>query len=284
VNNILCDNNDAGMFATAFMGYYNLETGCFTYVNAGHNPPLAKKSGSTYEFLTSKPGLVLGCTRDAVYNEEEITLGRGDVIFLFTDGVTEAMNAGKVLFSEERLHEALNKYNDYPPKDLLFAVKQEIDLFAGGVEQTDDITMLALKVSAGKELKIEASVEKLREVIDFINAELERVDCPPGIRNQIDGAVDEIFVNIAQYAYKPAGGSAVINITAGEEVVIRFEDTGVPYNPLEHADPDLDEPLMQHKIGGLGIFLVKNLMDTVEYRRVENKNILTMTKKIQKFL
>ncbi|MCL2320407.1 MAG: SpoIIE family protein phosphatase, partial [Treponema sp.] len=108
VNNILCDNNDAGMFATAFMGYYNLETGGFTYVNAGHNPPLVKKSGSTYEFIRTKPGLVLGCTRDAVYNEEEITLGRGDVIFLFTDGVTEAMNSGKVLFSEERLHEALN--------------------------------------------------------------------------------------------------------------------------------------------------------------------------------
>ena len=132
-----------------------------------------------------------------------------------------------------------------------------------------------------KKLTVEASLKNLDEVIGFINDELERQNCPPELQTQIDLAVEEIFVNIANYAYQPASGSAVVSIAVGEEAVIRFEDAGKPYNPLERPDPDLDKPLMERDIGGLGIFLVKKIMDKVDYRRIDNKNVLVMTKKIE---
>jgi len=132
-----------------------------------------------------------------------------------------------------------------------------------------------------KELIVEAKIERINEVFDFINAELEHHTCPPELQSNINIAAEEIFTNIANYAYPSAKGNAVISITVGEEAVIRFEDTGKPYNPLEHPAPDLDKPLMERKIGGLGIFLVKNLMDKVEYVRMDDKNLLVLTKKIK---
>ena len=148
VNNTLCENNDAGMFVTAFMGYYNLANGSFVYVNAGHNPPLIKKSAGDYNVLKTKPCLVLGCMEDMVYSEDEVIFEPGDSIYMYTDGVTEAMNIDKDFFSEPRLLELLNKCRDYEPQSLLSAIQQEVNIFRGSAEQADDITMLALKVNS----------------------------------------------------------------------------------------------------------------------------------------
>ena len=146
VNNRLCKNNDANMFVSALIGFYNIPSGRLVFVNAGFNPPLIKKSGKDYEFLRTKPCLVMSYMANAEYKEEEVTLEPGDVICLYTDGVTEAMNAKREIFSESCLLEFMKKYRDRPPKDLISALKQEIDNFEGEAEQTDDITMLALKI------------------------------------------------------------------------------------------------------------------------------------------
>jgi len=295
VNKKLCESNEAEMFVTAFMGVYNIQSGKFVYVNAGHNPPLLKKHGSAYEYLHTDPCFVLAWMKTAEYRETEITLEPGDVLFLYTDGVTEAMNRGKELFSEERLLEALNANKDKQSEELLSAVKREIDNFAGETEQADDITMLTFKINntAGiseaeappgevKKLDINASLENLNKALDFINTELERHGCSKDIRGKIEIAVEEIFVNIADYAYSPDSGNAVIFLSVTDTITIRFEDTGKPYNPLEKPEPDLSKPLMERDIGGLGVFLVKKLMDNVEYSRVGNKNVLVMTKAINK--
>jgi len=283
VNNMLNENNDAFMFVTAFMGYYDITSGKFVYVNAGHNPPLVKKCGGSCEFLKTTPHFFLAWNKDTQYAEEEIILNSGDILYLYTDGVTEALNKDNELFSEQRLLEAFNKYGDYQPKELLHAIKQEIDSFAEDTEQADDITMLVLKVNSitekyAKKLEVEANIENLDAVLDFINAELP--NCPLELRNNIDVAVEEIFVNIANYAYKPDKGNVAIYISAKQKISIKFEDKGRAYNPLEQGEPDLDKPLMERKIGGLGIFLVKKLMDDVEYMRTENKNILIITKNL----
>jgi sigma-B regulation protein RsbU (phosphoserine phosphatase) len=292
VNNKLCENNNADMFVTAFIGFYNIPSGRFVFVNAGHNPPLVKKHGSGYEFLETEPGFVLAWMKNAEYKEKEIFLEPGDLLFLYTDGVTEAMNQRKELFGEQRLLAALNGNSDSAPKDLLPAVKREVDNFAGGTEQADDITMLALKVNgtagqsqgappdAVKKLEINASLENLNKALNFINTELEQHGCPEDIRGKIEIAVEEIFVNITNYAYSPDSGNAVIFLSVTDNIIIRFEDTGRPYNPLEKGEPDLSKPLMERDIGGLGVFLVKKLMDNVEYSRVGNKNVLVMTKGI----
>ena len=285
VNKKLCEGNETGMFVTAFVGFYNITTGRLVYVNAGHNPPLVKKRGGNYEYLKTDPCLVLAFLNDTKYREEEIYLGGGDVLFMYTDGVTEAMNSGRDMFGEQKLLDALNKNKDSPPHALLRAVKSEVDAFAGGAEQADDITMLALKISEKassssetKELKIEAKAENLGTLIDFINAGLANLKYAPDERNEIGIASEEIFINIVNYAYTPESGFVDVFVSAKDGALIRFEDSGRPYNPLEQADPDLEKPLSEREIGGLGVFLVKKIMDKVEYARQGSKNILTLTK------
>ena len=287
VNNLLCENNNAGVFVTAFMGYYNTASGKFVYVNAGHSPPFIKKAGKDYELLKTKPCLVLACIEDVDYYEEEIILEKGDTIFLYTDGVTEAMNPDRVLFSEQNLFNTLKKNRDCPPLDLLSAVKTEIDIFAEGAGQADDITMLALRIDhltekCMKELIVEASTESLDEVIDFVNMELARYNCPNSLQTYMNLAAEEIFINIARYAYTASGGSVSICIgSEGNNVVIMFEDSGKPFNPLEQPPPDMIKLLREQETSHLGIFLVTKIMDKVDYTRKDDKNIFTMVKKIR---
>ena len=132
-----------------------------------------------------------------------------------------------------------------------------------------------------KELNIEAKVENLDEVLEFVDAELEARDCSMKIQTQLDVAVEELFVNIAHYAYKPETGMATIRIEFIEEplsIVITFIDSGKPYDPLAREDPDVTLSAEERQIGGLGIYLVKKTMDDVIYKYEDGKNILTIKK------
>jgi len=150
VNNMLCENNEAGMFVTAFLGFLDIPSGKFTYVNAGHNLPLLRSSSTNpanrrFDWLKARPGFVLVGMGDTFYKQDEIILLPGDELFLYTDGVTEAVNRENKLFSSPRLLETVNEYLDLPLKELTVSIRREIEKFANGAEQTDDITMLALR-------------------------------------------------------------------------------------------------------------------------------------------
>ena len=126
------------------------------------------------------------------------------------------------------------------------------------------------------ELIIEARIENLDAVLDFVNGQLG--DCPPKVQNKIGIAVDEVFSNIARYAYHPEAGDVEIRITVAGDITIEFEDSGIAYDPLAAGQPDITLPAEERELGGLGIFIVKNIMDSVEYRREGEKNILTIKK------
>ena len=144
-NEQLCEGNDAGLFVTAWMGVLEISTGQFTYVNAGHNPPLLLRKGESFEWLKSRPGFVLAGMEGVRYRENTIQLNPGDRLYLYTDGVTEATNGAQELFGEERLQNALNEALDLPVQQLLKRIKECIDAFVGEAEQFDDITMLGLE-------------------------------------------------------------------------------------------------------------------------------------------
>ena len=129
-----------------------------------------------------------------------------------------------------------------------------------------------------KELIIEAKVENLNTVLDFVNTELESVDCPMKLATQVAIAVEEIFVNIAHYAYGSETGNATIRMAVEPEVIIEFEDSGKPFIPLEKEDADITLSAEEREIGGLGIFMVKKIMDSVEYKNEDGKNILIIRK------
>ena len=133
-----------------------------------------------------------------------------------------------------------------------------------------------------KELKLDATIENIEVVTDFINEELEAFDCPMKTQMKIDIAVDEIFGNIAHYAYAPEVGEATVRVEVTEEsaVVITFIDSGIPYDPLAKSDPDITLSLEEREIGGLGIYMVKKSMDEISYEYKDGQNVLTIKKNL----
>jgi len=134
-----------------------------------------------------------------------------------------------------------------------------------------------------KELDIEAVKDNITEVLGFIDEQLESTGCSPKTLMQIDLAAEEIFVNIAEYAYDPETGPATVRVEVkpdGSAVIITFIDHGVPYDPLAKEDPDVTLSAAERKVGGLGIFLVKKNMDNIKYKYVNGSNILTIIKKL----
>ena len=133
------------------------------------------------------------------------------------------------------------------------------------------------------ELTLQASLEKLDEVLAFVEENMEKNECPMKVLMQVQIAVEEIFVNIAHYAYDSEQGMVTIRVEVGGDplqVIITFIDQGIPYDPLKKEDPDVTLSAEERKIGGLGIFMVKKSMDDVKYEYADGKNILTISKKI----
>ncbi len=150
-NEKLCEGNDAGMFVTAWMGFLNIKTGKVTYANAGHNPPAVKHADGSFTYLRSRPGLVLAGMEGIRYRKNELQLEPGDVIYLYTDGVTEANDSDNKLYGEERLLGILNQNANAAPKAICDAVKADVDAFVGEAPQFDDITMLTILYNGSQE-------------------------------------------------------------------------------------------------------------------------------------
>lgn len=135
-----------------------------------------------------------------------------------------------------------------------------------------------------RELTVEAKLDHLDEVLAFVDSSLEEMECPIKAQMQIDVAVEEVFVNIASYAYTPETGSATLQIKTEQDppaVAITFIDSGVPFDPLLKPDPDVTLPAEERQIGGLGIYMVKKSMDDMRYVYEGGQNILTILKKLQ---
>ena len=131
-----------------------------------------------------------------------------------------------------------------------------------------------------KELTLPAAAENIEKAVAFVNGQLEAAGCPPKVTVQIDIAIDELFGNIAHYAYGKDTGDATVRVEVTEEqsVIITFIDSGIPYNPLEKPDPDVAQSLEERQIGGLGIFMVKKSMDDITYEYKDGQNILRIKK------
>ena len=143
-NEKLCEGNDAGMFVTAWMGLLNVRTGLVTFANAGHNPPLVRHGDGSFTYLKSRPGFVLAGMEGIRYRKNELQLQPGDMLYLYTDGVTEATDASNELYGENRLAALLDTSTDADAQHICAAVKADVDAFVGEAPQFDDMTMLCL--------------------------------------------------------------------------------------------------------------------------------------------
>ena len=288
-NEKLCENNESGMFVTAWMGILDINTGKMQFANAGHNPPILKRADGTFEYLKSRAGFVLAGMDGVFYRVNELTLNKGDRLFLYTDGVPEATNAQNQLYGEDRLLEFMNNNVNLEATELLPKLKNNIDEFVGEAPQFDDITMLMFdyKSKQGDEQMLNkifpAKTDALTDVLAFVEQALEENQCSMKIQTAICVAIEEVFVNVAHYAYEGKDGDVEFNITfdkANRNITFKMSDSGIPFDPLKKADPDITLSADEREVGGLGIFITKKTMDTVTYAYENGKNVLTMVKKI----
>lgn len=211
-------------------------------------------------------------------------------LHLYTDGVPEATNAKNELFGTDRMLVALNKDPAATPEQVLRNVREAVDDFVLEAEQFDDLTMLCLEFKGDtsmtekcKELSVPAEVEKLPELLSFLEQQLEEAGCPMKTQMQISVAAEEIFVNIANYAYAPGKGIATVRLTISQNpdtATITFIDRGTPFDPLKKEDPDVTLSAEEREIGGLGIYMTKKTMDEVRYEYKDGQNLLTLIKKL----
>ncbi len=293
VNHLLCEGNEDDMFVTAWLGMLDTETGKLIYVNAGHNPPLIRltqegnEAAATYEYLQEKPGFILAGIDGLRYKEHELQMHPGDALFLYTDGATEAKNEREEFYGTERLRDYLNAHRFGESKKLLVGVREDIRSFVGEAEQFDDITLMQVKYLGYKKkenmkkMSFPAETGKLDDVLQFVGAELEKSRCSGRIQMQIELCVEEIFVNIANYAYAKRENDVLVTMKQeGDVLTLQFIDHGIPFDPLKQKTPDIKAAAREREIGGLGIFLVREKMDDVQYDYQNGKNILTMKKRI----
>ncbi len=285
----LVEGNDASMFVTAWVGVLDYGTGNVEYVNAGHNPPLMWNREEGWHWIRQKSGPVLGLF-EVPYRAHQIECQAGDTFLLYTDGVTEAFDVNEQLYGEERLLAVAEEGYRMHPRELLEAVRGDVAAYAKGAVQSDDITVLALEVGVPPEvtatLEVPAVIEELDTVNAFLHAELNARLCPQRVQNQLDIAVEELFVNVCHYAYPNAtedepGGVRIQRtyIADPPSVSVDIIDEGIPYDPLAKPDAVTPENIEDVPIGGLGILMAKRCTDEMRYERVDNCNIVTIVKK-----
>lgn len=287
VNRAVCTGNTRGMFVTAWLGILDLQTGVLDFVNAGHNPPLIKNGAGKYHYLTMRTNLILGAFDGYRYKGERLTLAPGDGLLLYTDGVTESRTKDAELFGEARLEELLVPLAEAESRSIVSSVKKGVTAFAGDAEQYDDITLLALRFTGlGEEPAIRvfpAQMEEYPAAKAFLEEELGKLGVSRPLTQRLFVAADELFTNVAKYAYPNKDGSLEIRIVkTGEKLAVSFIDGGLPFDPLVKKQESVYTETGELRIGGLGLTMVKHMMDEVRYSYVENKNIVTVINDLTK--
>ena len=277
------------MFVTAWIGVLDSGSGHVDYVNAGHNPPLLWNRAQGWQWLRERSGTPLGLF-ELPYRAHEVDCEAGDMLLLYTDGVTEAFDADENLYGEERLLSVAEEGFRLHPRELLEAVRADVAAHAAGAEQSDDITVLTLEVGVPPEvtatIEVPALVAELDRVNGFLHAELDKRLCPQRVQGQLDIAVEELFVNVCSYAYPDAApdapGTVRIQRTYAadpDSITVDIIDQGVPYNPLAKPDAVTPGNIEDVPIGGLGILMAKRVTDEMRYERSGESNVVTIVKK-----
>ncbi len=274
VNNLLSERNPRLMFVTAFAAIYDASDKTLTFSNGGHNPPYLL-SDTLHELNTSS-GTLIGLFKDEKYSEETIHLRTGDILFLYTDGVSEATNSERAFYGTKRLENTLIDAWNENKNDLVEVVRNSLADFAGGAEPHDDITMLTLTVK--QSLKLLLDVDKSE--FEKIKEPLLLLDVPRSLKLELCVAAEECFINICSYAYPegvPSGEKIIFTLEHSDRIVLRFEDYGIQYDPRESVT-DPEEYDIDNQLGGLGKLIAFTVADEIDYEYTDGKNILTITK------
>jgi sigma-B regulation protein RsbU (phosphoserine phosphatase) len=282
------------MFVTLFLGILHTGTGEVTFANAGHNPPYIKRADGGIERLEMEKACVVGVLKDMTFGEGRTSMAPGDTMLLYTDGVTEAMDSEQRLFSEARLADMLASRTQDSAQALVEEIAAEVRRFESGTEQSDDITLLALgylgkkteKTSAKLELTAENRISEIPRVNDALNAFLGQHGLPRAVSGKVNVILDELLTNIVSYAYRDEAEHEISIRAELSESLLRLtiDDDGVPFNPFLEAAPDTSLAMDEREAGGLGIHLVRSMVDEVSYQRRIDGNSVTLATRLDRTL
>ena len=290
VNNEIAKDNDSYMFITVFLAILNTNTGELIYSNAGHNPSyVITKGNKNINKLGDLHGPVIGAMEEMAYGETKLFLKKNNIVLTYTDGVTESQNIKEELYSDPRFEELLKTGEYDSSKSLTKLIIKSVKDFEGEADQFDDITIMALEycqnpnaiLSAKSSVKIENDLKQITNAIEWFEAFALENKIPFAIIQKINIALDEILNNTISYGYKDETVHEIgIDIELrNERLIIIISDDAIPFNPFRDDPPDTTKLSIEDRsIGGLGIHIVKNLMDEYEYKRNVNNNIITLIK------
>jgi len=225
------------------------------------------------------------------YKQDKLRLQKGDLLLMFTDGVSEAMDVHSNLFEDMRIVEQLSALEGNDPEDAVDGLTAAVAAFAGEAPQSDDITVLALRYDydmapsqqAHFDLQIQNELTEINTVIEAFEEYSEKTDIPMPVAMKVNLVFDELLNNIITYAF-PEGGEHKIKVRAEkspDRLLIVIEDDGLPFNPFAQSEADTSLSVDDRDIGGLGIHLVKNVMDDVTYDRHLDSNVVTLVKRFE---
>jgi sigma-B regulation protein RsbU (phosphoserine phosphatase) len=290
LNEYICQGNESGMFVTFFVGVLDLPTGRLRYCNAGHDRPIII-SPDEVRTLPAKSHLPLG-VMDYIYVTQEDNLKAGDTLFLYTDGLTEAMDVKHRQFTLKRVMTAVEESRQKKrttPKVLIEDMVERARQFVQHATQSDDVTLMALtytpqteEVLMHRSLTLKNDVKAVKALNDFIKDVNLSLEIDPSLGMSLRLAVEEAVVNVMDYAYPPGTeGEMTIDVdVTADRLRYTLTDQGMSFAPTDVMKADTTLSVEDRPIGGLGIFLVRNLMDVINYERFEGKNVLTMWKNI----
>ena len=292
LNDTMSEGNDSNMFVTLFVGVLDLPTGRLRYCNAGHDSPLL--IGSGIGMLPCDSNLPVGVMGDWKFTMQETQIDPGTSIFLYTDGLTEAENIKHDQFTEERIlkvAETSLSTNDHNPHRLVDNMTTAVKEFVNGAEQSDDLTMLAIQytkqqldVRYQRSITLTNDVQQVPKLAEFVDNVCEAMGFDDLTTMQMNLAIEEAVVNVMNYAY-PEGTTGSVNIEVqANDARLKFviSDNGKHFDPTSVAEADTTLSAEDRSIGGLGIYLVRQLMDSVNYERIGGFNVLTLRKKLNK--
>jgi sigma-B regulation protein RsbU (phosphoserine phosphatase) len=287
VNGELAEGNDSCMFVTVLLALLNVATGELVYCNAGHNPPLIRREAGAVEVLDARHGPVVAAMEGLAYREDRTRLEPGELFLLYTDGVTEALNAAQELFSDARLERHVRGLQATDAHAAVDATLTAVRGFEAGAEQADDITLLAVEFFGPLRGEAAASFEhiltndlgQISALLDAFEAFVDEHGVPLKFSRKFLMALDDLVNNVISYGFED-DGEHEIRVGAhksGQSLSVVIEDDGRPFNPLQRSRPDVNASLEDREIGGLGIHLVRELLDDISYERRGARNVLTLT-------
>jgi sigma-B regulation protein RsbU (phosphoserine phosphatase) len=290
INEAACLGNETNMFATLFIGVLDLPSGHLRYCDAGHDKPIVV-SDTGLQTLDCNPHLPVGVFNDVKYNVQDTFLTTGTTLFLYTDGLTEAMNANRKQFGLKRIEDVLKNCIEgrLSPKDILDIMTKEVHSFVQDAEQSDDRTLLAIRYTPklfksihDETLILKNHVAEVSKLSSFQKALFEKIGIEKSLSRQIRLAVEEAVVNVIDYAYSAGveGNIEVRMMTDGQDLRIVIVDSGVPFDPTLKNEIDVSLSVEERQVGGLGIHLLRKIMDSINYEYIDGHNILTLVKKL----